>query len=219
MKITSENYVENVIRTDSPVTPELISRLSDPSTVRLLHAAMGLCTESAELMDMLKKHVFYGKPLDRINAVEETGDAMWYAGLAIDELRVTMNDVLTLNIEKLKLRYPGKFNGTDAVNRNTVAERLLLESFDEKPISKRGKDWLRFSAMVLDHIEQYTVPQYGDRGEDQVTNWSGEECLKAVDKYRARSGKNIRPGQEMLDLLKMAHFIQLAFDKTFGIGD
>lgn len=123
--ITSENYLENVIRTDAVYDAELIKRLTN--CARLLHAAIGIATESGEFLDAIKKHIFYGKPFDRVNVIEENGDLLWYIGLALDDLSVTMNAVLTQNIEKLKLRYPNKFNGDDAINRNVEAERELLE--------------------------------------------------------------------------------------------
>lgn len=125
--ITSENYVEHVVATESPVTGEMVARISDPTTIRLLHGAMGLCTESAELLDMLKKHIFYGKPLDLVNAKEEVGDNQWYAGLIIDILRTTMDEVLTVNINKLKARYPEKFTQFHAENRDLDKERSILE--------------------------------------------------------------------------------------------
>jgi len=131
--ISSYNYVEHVLRTDSPITPELLERLQDPQTVRLLHAAMGLSTEAAELLDMLKKHIFYGRPLDLVNAAEEVGDNQWYAGLAIDVLRTTMDELLTMNINKLRLRYPEKFRESDAINRDVDKERELLENHRLNP--------------------------------------------------------------------------------------
>lgn len=127
-KITSENYVENVLRTESPVTPEMIERISNPDTIRLIHGAMGLITESAEFMDALKKHIFYGKPLDFTNLLEECSDTYWYTGVIIDVLRTTINEVMTMNIEKLKLRYPEKFSEHHAEHRNLEAERELLEN-------------------------------------------------------------------------------------------
>jgi len=130
-KITSENYVVGVLRTDSPVTPEMIARFSQPETIRLIHATLGMVTEAAELADMLKKHLFYGRPLDMVNAAEEVGDNLWYVGLAIDVLHTTMNDILTMNHEKLRLRYPEKFTEFHAENRNLTAERVLLE--DSRP--------------------------------------------------------------------------------------
>lgn len=125
--INSSNYVEHVLVSESPVTDAMVERISNPDTIRLLHGAMGLCTESAELLDMLKKHIFYGKPLDLVNAKEEIGDSSWYMGLIIDVLQTTFDEVLTVNINKLKLRYPEKFTEFHAENRDLEAERNLLE--------------------------------------------------------------------------------------------
>ena len=128
MSITSENYVQNVLRSESPVTNELRNRLQNEDTIRLLHAAMGMATEAGEFLDMLKKHIFYGKPMDFVNAKEEVGDQMWYAGLAIDVLKTTFDEVLTVNIDKLKSRYPEKFTEEAAINRDLNTERAILES-------------------------------------------------------------------------------------------
>ena len=127
MSITSDDYVNNVLRSESPVTTELRERLQNEVTIRLLHAAMGMATEAGEFLDMLKKHIFYGKPMDFVNAKEEVGDQMWYAGLAIDVLQTTFNEVLTVNIDKLKARYPEKFTEEAAINRNLNIERSILE--------------------------------------------------------------------------------------------
>lgn len=125
--MTSQNYVANACNTESPVTPEMIERLTNPQTVRMLHAAMGLSTEAGEFVDMLKKHIFYGKPLDLVNAKEEIGDSMWYVAIAIDVLKTTLDDVMTVNINKLKARYPEKFTEFHAENRDLTTERSILE--------------------------------------------------------------------------------------------
>jgi NTP pyrophosphatase (non-canonical NTP hydrolase) len=88
---------------------------------------MGMATEAGEFLDMLKKHIFYGKPMDFVNAKEEIGDQMWYAGLAVDVLQTTFNEVLTVNIDKLKARYPEKFTEEAAINRDLNTERSILE--------------------------------------------------------------------------------------------
>lgn len=67
-KITSENYVQLCMRTDTPITPELLARFQNPQTIRLIHAAMGMMTETGEFMDILKRHLFYGKPIDFVGA-------------------------------------------------------------------------------------------------------------------------------------------------------
>ena len=210
--MNSEIYVTHAMRTDSPLTMDLQARLTDPDFIRLLHAGMGLCTESGEFMDMLKRHLFYGKPLDLVNAKEELGDSMWYIALAIDVISTTLNEVMTVNINKLKLRYPEKFSEGHAIERNVVAERELLESKVVPTIgaSKRGQDWINFAREVLCHIENYTVKQYGDKGQDQVTEYDSKDCVVQARKYLSRYGTNARPCQELLDLRKAAHYCQLA---------
>lgn len=95
--------------------------------VELLHGAMGASTEANELLDMMKKHIFYNKPLDVANIVEEVGDAMWYFALILRELGFSFEEVMRINIEKLQARFPEKFNDHDANNRNLSEERKILE--------------------------------------------------------------------------------------------
>ncbi len=80
-----------------------------------------------------------------------------------------------------------------------------------EPKSIRGREFSRFAELVVDHIENYTVPQYGDKGEDQCTNYSIDDCIKQAQKYLARYGRNAREGQEELDFKKAAHYIQMAY--------
>lgn len=79
--------------------------------------------------------------------------------------------------------------------------------------SQRTKDWNEFAAKVADHIENYTVPQYGDAPNDNVESWSSQDCIAQIQKYAARFGTNQRAGQEELDLMKIAHYSQLAMGK------
>lgn len=78
-------------------------------------------------------------------------------------------------------------------------------------MSLRGNDWIKFQVEVYNHIENYCVPQYGDKPDDQCSEYSPEEFLLQVKRYLARQGKNSRPGQDELDLLKMAHYVQMAY--------
>jgi len=87
---------------------------------------------------------------------------------------------------------------------------------ETKVISKRGLDWCKFSKEVLLHIEEYTVPQYGDKGEDIASEYSAEHCVAQIKKYAARFGKNSRPGQDALDLKKIAHYAQMAHEALKG---
>jgi len=98
-----------------------------PGTDRLLHAAMGMQTEAAEFTDQLKKHIFYGKPLDVTNLKEEIGDLLWYLAIAMDELKTDFSKEQNRVINKLKVRYPSKFEAVQALDRNLIDERKELE--------------------------------------------------------------------------------------------
>lgn len=105
----------------------IFQRLLDTRTVRLLHAAQGMSTETGEFTDVLKKWIFYGRPVDEVNLEEELGDLMWYIAEAANALGVDLGKLMAMNIEKLRARYPDKFTESDAQNRNLDAERAILE--------------------------------------------------------------------------------------------
>jgi hypothetical protein len=112
----------------------VMARFKDPRTVRLLHAAMGMVTESAEFLDMLKRHIFYGVPVDRTNAIEEIGDATWYQRIGCDALEISFLEMMQRNAAKLRSRYPEKFSEERAVNRSLEEELKALEGDDEEHI-------------------------------------------------------------------------------------
>jgi len=94
---------------------------------------------------------------------------------------------------------------------DTAIEEAVEASLPEEScLSLRGDDWQAFANEVTEHIENYTVPQYGDKGEDMASDYTAQDCINQVKKYMARHGRNSRPGQDRLDLLKSAHYLQLA---------
>lgn len=125
---TVGTYIEQALRTESGLEP-LRDSMGVSHTVgnRLLHAAMGLTTEAGEFLDALKKHLFYGKPLDLVNLREELGDIMWYLAIACDALGTTFEAEQARNIAKLKARYPDKFTSEAAIERDLEGERKVLE--------------------------------------------------------------------------------------------
>lgn len=125
-KIT-ESFTKDAIRTE-PNYDLVSERLKDKRTIRLLHAAMGLATEAGEFVDMLKKHIFYGKPIDTVNAIEELGDSTWYERIACDELGIQYIEMMARNVAKLKTRFPEKFTEGLANERDIATERRILET-------------------------------------------------------------------------------------------
>ena len=132
----NKTYQKSALRTNGPDYEGAAGRVTggignrDWGTVEmdLLHASMGLVTEAGEFQDMLKKHVFYGKALDKVNLKEEIGDLLWYCAIALEALDTDFQSVMQTNIDKLKARYPEKFTEDSANNRDLKVERQILEN-------------------------------------------------------------------------------------------
>ena len=83
----------------------------------LINGAMGLCGESGEVIDILKKHLFHGHELDREHLLEELGDVAWYLNEAAYALDSSLEEIFDRNIAKLKKRYPDGFDKNRSINR------------------------------------------------------------------------------------------------------
>ena len=80
--------------------------------------------------------------------------------------------------------------------------------------SNRFMEWKFFSSIVGQHIEDYTVPQYGDAPHDEVENWTPDMCVAAMQKYTRRFEASKRGPEETLrDMLKIAHFACITYFK------
>jgi len=110
-------------RTESTLPPYLVS----DAIWRIQHGAIGIATEAGELLDALKKHLYYQRGLDIVNVREELGDVLWYVALVCNAIGVDMGQVMEANIDKLRQRYPEKFTPQLALNRDLDAERKALE--------------------------------------------------------------------------------------------
>jgi NTP pyrophosphatase (non-canonical NTP hydrolase) len=132
--MTPNEFQKLCLRTE--VTPNFVntpasseSKLSDHDCklARLLHGMIGVCTESGELQDMVKKHLVYGKSLDLTNVMEECFDVMWYVSLCLDAAGFSMEEAMERGIAKLRARYPNGFTEEAALNRDLAKERAELE--------------------------------------------------------------------------------------------
>ena len=77
---------------------------------RLLTAAVGMSAEAGEFTEVVKKIVFQGKEPTEENLFHlkrELGDVMWYVAQACMGLGVSLDEIIEMNVEKLKARYPG----------------------------------------------------------------------------------------------------------------
>lgn len=83
----------------------------------ILNASMGLCGESGEVIDLVKKHLFQGHDLDDEKLIKELGDVAWYLAEAATALNVNLSEILEKNIKKLENRFPDGFNSNRSINR------------------------------------------------------------------------------------------------------
>ena len=83
----------------------------------LLNGVMGLCGEAGEVIDIVKKHLHQGHPLDKDSIAKELGDVAWYLAETAWALDIPLEQVFRGNLEKLKKRYPEGFHSERSINR------------------------------------------------------------------------------------------------------
>ena len=84
----------------------------------LINSVMGLCGESGEAIDIVKKWLAQGHELDRAHLAKELGDIAWYLAEAATALDMTLEEIFEANIEKLKKRYPQGFEAKKSLERS-----------------------------------------------------------------------------------------------------
>ena len=89
----------------------------DDAEYRLENGVMGLNGEAGECIDVVKKHLFQGHPLDTDKLVDELGDVLWYVAITADGIGVPLEDIMQHNIDKLRKRYPDGFDVERSIHR------------------------------------------------------------------------------------------------------
>lgn len=95
----------------------------------ILNGVMGLCGESGECIDIVKKHIFQGHELNTKKLAEELGDVAWYLAITAHALGEDLSEILRGNIDKLMARYPEGFD----------AERSLHRELDSLQADAKGE--------------------------------------------------------------------------------
>ena len=118
MTVNTEAYLEFVNAVTSKPSQDheaFVYRIQEPEgqgfpSERLLTAAVGMSAEAGEFTEVVKKIVFQGKPVNEENLFHlkrELGDIMWYVAQACMGLDTTIDEIIEMNVDKLKSRYPG----------------------------------------------------------------------------------------------------------------
>ena len=119
MNVDTEKYLEfvkGVTSNESLNYAALLTRMNslelenDCNVPQLLTAALGLTAESGEFTEVVKKIILQGKPYNEDNVFHmkrELGDICWYIAQACMALDTTFDEIIEMNVDKLKARYPG----------------------------------------------------------------------------------------------------------------
>ncbi len=114
-----QEFVKEVTSGESLSSMQMYNRIVEIETTEsqmgvnmslLMTGAIGISAEGGEFMEIVKKCVFQGKPMDedtQFHAMRELGDIMWYWMNSCSALGIDPNDVIAENVNKLKKRYPG----------------------------------------------------------------------------------------------------------------
>jgi NTP pyrophosphatase (non-canonical NTP hydrolase) len=108
--MTANEYQNQAMRTLNSNLPE--------ETI-LIEGVMGLCGEAGEASEVVKKHIAQGHPLDKVHLAIELGDVAWYLAETAHAIGFTLDDILRLNLEKLRRRYPNGFDTELSMNRKS----------------------------------------------------------------------------------------------------
>lgn len=101
-------YQKEALRTASGMNKEI---------PMIVNGVLGLCGESGECADMVKKHLFQGHELDTEHMAKELGDVAWYIAVSAHAIGYDLETILQMNVDKLRKRYPNGFETDKSLHR------------------------------------------------------------------------------------------------------
>lgn len=108
MEMSPNEYQKEALRTASGMNKEY---------PMALNGVLGLAGESGECVDMMKKHLFQGHPLEVEHMAKELGDVAWYLAVTAYAIGYDLETILRMNVEKLRKRYPDGFEVDKSLHR------------------------------------------------------------------------------------------------------
>ena len=118
--MTGKEYQELAMRTNDGKATERLLTAVFPKGANIggvLNGCLGLSGEVGEFNDMVKKSIFHEKPLDVDHAKKEIGDVMRYIAMSCHSFGWNLDEIMQMNIDKLKARYPDGFSVENSLHR------------------------------------------------------------------------------------------------------
>lgn len=113
----ANEYQKEALRTAAGMREVADAKAATQTDNLLLNGVMGLCGESGECIDLVKKHMHQGHDLDKAHLAKELGDVAWYLAVTAHAIGYDLDDILEMNVQKLRERYPDGFDARRSVHR------------------------------------------------------------------------------------------------------
>ena len=119
--MTGNAYQRHAMRTNDEMSTARLELSIDMNSKYdmggIVMATMGLSGEVGELNDMIKKWIFHKSDMDITHAKKELGDILWYVACMAESFGWSLDEIMKMNIDKLKARYPEGFDAEHSLHR------------------------------------------------------------------------------------------------------
>lgn len=88
----------------------------------IAYLALGVAGEAGEVADYVKKVIGHGHDMDRQKLAKELGDVLWYVATLAEWIGFSLEEIATLNVNKLMARYPNGFEAARSQQREVGDE-------------------------------------------------------------------------------------------------
>lgn len=125
--MTGANYQKLAMRTNDRKATDRVARkvneymagaIDGYDIGGVFNGVLGLTGEAGEFADVVKKWVFHEKEFDELHAKKELGDVLWYVALICESFNWSLDEIMSLNIDKLMSRYPADMGFTPELANN-----------------------------------------------------------------------------------------------------
>ena len=152
---------ENFTETGADVRQYNEPFVQESEQEQILHAVMGMATETVEMLEAIHASKWGGKEFDTVNFLEEMGDLEFYRSIPYHQLNWTEKQVRDTNYFKLEKRYPEGYTDNSANNRDLESERKILEKgLSEKVTTISDEPVILTFYLNVGNLEECDVQEY-----------------------------------------------------------
>jgi len=159
------------------VRPSDSNFIKESEDEQLLHAIIGMATETVEMLEAIYASKWKGEEFDTVNFFEEMGDLEFYRSIPFNNLNWTEKGVRDTNYFKLEKRYPVGYTDKDATERDLTSERTILEDGLDK------EDYIYVAVTSFDAFRGIKIPSKFKKIMQEIESSSSELIEGIFDDY------------------------------------